>query len=120
MKPYISLYQGLLTLIGALRDRLLRNLQRVNHISISGNICNHTLIHTLMQYAFYYIVQVKFIYLQVKATFEKGMVWGESQMDRGKNPKYAPCAKPGCSPFPTCCTTDSDSFIQPDMSMAVV
>ncbi|XP_064396908.1 arylsulfatase A-like [Halichondria panicea] len=53
----------------------------------------------------------------VKANFEAGMVWGESQMDRGSNSSYDPCAKPGCTPFPSCCTTNS--FIEPDMSLHV-
>ena len=49
------------------------------------------------------------------------MVWGESQMSRGFDPNTEPCAKPGCSPFPQCCTTNGkDSFIAPDVSIAYV
>ena len=42
---------------------------------------------------------------QLKADFESKMVWGESEMKRGSNPAFEPCAKPGCTPFPQCCTT---------------
>ncbi|XP_064404043.1 arylsulfatase A-like [Halichondria panicea] len=56
-----------------------------------------------------------------KSAFEAGMVWGESQMGRGLNPQYEPCAKPGCTPFPDCCTTDGVSeILRPDMSIAFV
>lgn len=42
---------------------------------------------------------------QMKSDFDSKMVWGESQMRRGSSDKAEPCAKPGCTPFPTCCST---------------
>ena len=61
------------------------------------------------------------LFAQAKSAFEAGMVWGESQMGRGLNPQYEPCAKPGCTPFPDCCTTDGVSeILRPDMSIAFV
>ena len=61
------------------------------------------------------------LFLQVKSAFEASMVWSESQMDRGLNPQYEPCAKPGCSPFPACCTTNGvNDVIRPDMSISFV
>ncbi|XP_064403945.1 arylsulfatase A-like [Halichondria panicea] len=54
----------------------------------------------------------------LKKSFEADMVWGESQMGRGQSPELEPCARPGCTPFPSCCTTSS--FLQQDMSLALI
>ena len=43
----------------------------------------------------------------IKTEFESRMVWGESQMHRGSSKADEPCAKPGCSPFPMCCTVNA-------------
>ena len=43
--------------------------------------------------------------VQLKASFDNTMVWGESQMERGIDNRDEPCAMPGCSPFPSCCKT---------------
>ena len=48
--------------------------------------------------------------VQLKKQFESEMVWGESQMDRGTDKAAAPCAKPGCTPFPTCCKTTQETI----------
>lgn len=56
---------------------------------------------------------------QVKSQFEAGMEWGESQMGRGKNNTLQPCAQPNCSPFPSCCTTNTafeQQLFSPPMS----
>ena len=37
--------------------------------------------------------------------FDDKMDWAESEIDKGNSNSAEPCAKPGCSPFPTCCTT---------------
>ena len=42
----------------------------------------------------------------LRSEFKKTVVWGEPQIGRGKDPRLFPCAKPGCSPFPSCCTTE--------------
>ncbi len=42
----------------------------------------------------------------MKSDFDAKMVWGKSQLRRGSKDAQ-PCAKPGCSPFPTCCTTSN-------------
>ena len=42
---------------------------------------------------------------QVKTKFESNMIWGVSQMQRGTSAADEPCATPGCSPFPMCCST---------------
>lgn len=42
-----------------------------------------------------------------KATFEKDMVWGNSQIGLGSSKDLNPCANPGCTPFPSCCKTQS-------------
>ena len=42
---------------------------------------------------------------KLKDEFEKGMVWGESQMHVGSSSSLNPCASPGCTPFPSCCKT---------------
>jgi arylsulfatase A len=46
---------------------------------------------------------------KLKQTFDAKMVWGKSQMERGKDEKLEPCAKPGCSPFASCCKTSQDT-----------
>ena len=51
---------------------------------------------------------------QVKTDFEATMVWGKSFMENGTSPDVEPCAKPGCTPFPSCCRTDT--VLRPDMS----
>ena len=43
----------------------------------------------------------------LKTKFESTMVWGESQKHRGQSKAEEPCAKPGCSPFPTCCAVNT-------------
>ena len=43
----------------------------------------------------------------MKTNFDNSMVWGESEMKKGSSKNAEACAKPGCSPFPTCCTTTS-------------
>lgn len=45
------------------------------------------------------------------------MVWGKSQMQRGTDPSLEPCAQPGCTPFPSCCRTNS---LRPDTSCSCV
>uniref|UniRef100_A0A3Q3WPL2 Sulfatase N-terminal domain-containing protein n=1 Tax=Mola mola TaxID=94237 RepID=A0A3Q3WPL2_MOLML len=40
---------------------------------------------------------------KVKEQFEASMVFGESQMSKGKDPDLAPCCNPQCSPKPDCC-----------------
>ncbi len=45
-------------------------------------------------------------HVQAKVDYDSGMVWGESEILRGRSATLEPCAKPGCSPFPTCCRTD--------------
>ncbi|XP_029104425.1 arylsulfatase A-like [Scleropages formosus] len=40
----------------------------------------------------------------VKKEFEMGMVFGESQMNKGRDPALEPCCTPDCSPKPSCCT----------------
>ena len=47
---------------------------------------------------------------QMKSDFDSKMVWGESEVNRGVSSDAEPCAKPGCQPFPTCCTT-KESFM---------
>uniref|UniRef100_A0A3Q2VDV3 Arylsulfatase A n=1 Tax=Haplochromis burtoni TaxID=8153 RepID=A0A3Q2VDV3_HAPBU len=39
----------------------------------------------------------------VKEQFESSMVFGESQMAKGKDPSLEPCCNPECSPKPSCC-----------------
>ncbi|XP_068595420.1 arylsulfatase A [Brachionichthys hirsutus] len=40
---------------------------------------------------------------KVKEQFEASMVFGESQMLKGKDPILEPCCNPDCSPKPGCC-----------------
>ena len=42
---------------------------------------------------------------KIKTQFEANMIWGVSQMHRGTSKSEEPCAKPGCTPFPSCCAT---------------
>nr|XP_020466741.1 arylsulfatase A isoform X2 [Monopterus albus] len=39
----------------------------------------------------------------VKKQFEASMVFGESQISKGTDPKLEPCCNPQCSPKPRCC-----------------
>ena len=39
--------------------------------------------------------------------FESTFEYSESQVERGTNANFMPCASPGCSPFPSCCKTSS-------------
>ncbi|XP_030646070.1 arylsulfatase A [Chanos chanos] len=39
----------------------------------------------------------------LKEEFEASMVFGESQMARGSDPRLEPCCTPQCSPKPDCC-----------------
>lgn len=32
--------------------------------------------------------------------------WGQSFVEYGDNDSVQPCAKPGCSPWPSCCQID--------------
>ena len=62
----------------------------------------------------FYIVSVYadiavFITIQIKANFEANMVWADSEFNKGISDDLKPCAKPGCRPFPQCCTTDPSS-----------
>ena len=43
----------------------------------------------------------------MKSDFDKKMVWGNSEIGKGGSNAVEPCAKPGCSPFPTCCATNN-------------
>ncbi|XP_065912199.1 arylsulfatase A-like isoform X2 [Dysidea avara] len=45
---------------------------------------------------------------EIKAKFESTVVWTESEMNKGASNAAKPCAKPGCTPFPKCCSTTSD------------
>lgn len=47
---------------------------------------------------------------QMKSDFDAKMVWGKSQMARGSSSDAEPCAKPGCNPFPTCCSTSNSRY----------
>ena len=62
----------------------------------------------------------KTILFQYKAEFEATLVWGESQMERGSDPKLEPCANSTCVPsddaWPTCCRTNS---VKLDVSRAI-
>ncbi|XP_028320282.1 arylsulfatase A-like [Gouania willdenowi] len=40
---------------------------------------------------------------KVKLQFEASMVFGESQIEKGKDPNLEPCCRPQCSPKPQCC-----------------
>lgn len=40
---------------------------------------------------------------QQKVLFEQRLVFGESQMKKGKDPALQPCCVPGCTPKPACC-----------------
>ncbi|XP_065912196.1 arylsulfatase A-like [Dysidea avara] len=42
---------------------------------------------------------------KIKEKFEATVVWAESEIRKGDNNTAKPCAKPGCTPFPHCCTT---------------
>lgn len=48
----------------------------------------------------------------MKNKFEKDLVWGESQMQRGSSKNVEPCAKPGCDPFPKCCVTGKRYLVE--------
>ncbi|XP_034032558.1 arylsulfatase A isoform X1 [Thalassophryne amazonica] len=39
----------------------------------------------------------------IKKQFEDSMVFGESQINKGRDPKLEPCCTPLCSPKPSCC-----------------
>ncbi|KAG9332920.1 hypothetical protein JZ751_014067 [Albula glossodonta] len=39
-----------------------------------------------------------------KVQFERGMVFGQSQVAKGSDPTLQPCCNPDCTPKPTCCT----------------
>lgn len=41
---------------------------------------------------------------EAKARFEASMVFGESQISKGTDPKLEPCCNPQCSPKPSCCS----------------
>ncbi|XP_061578013.1 arylsulfatase A-like [Cololabis saira] len=41
--------------------------------------------------------------MKVKAQFEASMVFGQSQMEKGRDPNLAPCCNPECTPKPGCC-----------------
>ncbi|XP_061085559.1 arylsulfatase A-like [Conger conger] len=38
-----------------------------------------------------------------KADFEEGMLFGESQVEKGIDPALEPCCTPACTPKPSCC-----------------
>lgn len=40
---------------------------------------------------------------RLRNTFQAGMVFGESQVERGVDPQLEPCCRPDCSPKPDCC-----------------
>ncbi|XP_041853368.1 arylsulfatase A [Melanotaenia boesemani] len=40
---------------------------------------------------------------KAKTEFEASMVFGESQVSKGTDPKLEPCCNPQCSPKPSCC-----------------
>ncbi|KAL4617962.1 arylsulfatase A-like [Arapaima gigas] len=40
----------------------------------------------------------------VKKDFEMGMVFGQSEISKGRDPALEPCCKPECTPKPSCCT----------------
>ena len=48
-----------------------------------------------------------FVYAQIKANFEATVAWAYPEVHKGAADNEKPCAKPGCQPFPQCCTTDS-------------
>ena len=50
----------------------------------------------------------------LKLEFESVMEWGPSQMHRGSSKSVEPCATPGCSPFPNCCSTFGSPFKEQD------
>ena len=41
----------------------------------------------------------------LRSEFKETVVFGESQIGLGRDSDLYPCASPGCSPFPSCCTT---------------
>ncbi|XP_023664642.1 arylsulfatase A [Paramormyrops kingsleyae] len=41
---------------------------------------------------------------EVKTRFEETMVFGESQIAKGRDPALEPCCNPQCNPKPICCT----------------
>lgn len=48
-----------------------------------------------------------FFALQIKIKFEATVSWAYPEVHKGVANETKPCAKPGCTPFPQCCTTDS-------------
>lgn len=50
-----------------------------------------------------------FTLTQIREYYQSTVVFGVSQVDRGKSDDAELCGKPGCSPFPSCCTTNSPS-----------
>ena len=53
--------------------------------------------------------------MKLKAQFESNMIWGESQISRGSQSSFMPCATPGCKPFPSCCKTPSSDRWRQDL-----
>ncbi|XP_065912186.1 arylsulfatase A-like [Dysidea avara] len=43
---------------------------------------------------------------QIKIKFEAAVTWAEPEISKGVSNDSKPCAKPGCTPFPQCCTTN--------------
>ena len=61
-----------------------------------------------------------FCTLKLKTDYDKSMVWGSNQVE-DFDYSAQPCAKPGCTPFPHCCVTDSIRDVRPDsMSWAIL
>ena len=55
----------------------------------------------------------------MKSDFDSAMIWGESQMEP-RDQMAQPCAKPGCSPFPSCCKTDDLRPLRSDTTWGVL
>ena len=47
---------------------------------------------------------------QIREDFVAKLEWGTSFVESGEDPAAQPCAKPGCSPWPTCCQIDELSM----------
>ena len=92
-------------------------MQKIDAVSPKDSRDNYTHTHMRVRARKHTCLQTH-THTQLKMSFDKAMVWGESQMNRGISNADEPCAKPGCSPFPTCCTTNS--FIDSDISIANV
>jgi len=54
-----------------------------------------------------YTIVIHVLITQIKTEFEATVVWAESEIYKGVTEEAKPCAKPGCTPFPQCCTTDT-------------